>query len=466
MDYQKEIENQRHKVTGNNPTLNLVSPCRKNNGIYTVENKKKYISKFNSEIQELTIGAFTPASGSGSRMFEFIYNFLQEPSSQSLSEIEKFLSNIGQFAFFKKLPTSMQKRILDYSISLEEFASYLIEDENLKFNDSPKGLIPFHVVEPFILNPFQEHLLQSKLLPSKQTLNHFTIQGKYKDRIEQAVNLLSGMTGMDFHVSYSEQNPGTDSFVFDENGEVVLEKNGNSLRRPAGHGAILTNLNQIDADLILVKNIDNIQHYHKTDLSVETWSIISGLLLEIKEEIHDFIVNGTTWEALRTWNEKYHLFHDSELTNAEKSKSIHEFLNRPIRVCGMVKNDGQPGGGPFWVENEGIITKQIVEKAQIAQHPEQYKLMLQSTHFNPVMMALVTKDFNGEIFDLKQFIDESAYFIVEKSQAGKKVKFVELPGLWNGSMANWITLFVEIPSETFSPVKNILDLLQPLHLAN
>jgi hypothetical protein len=192
--------------------------------------------------------------------------------------------------------------------------------------------------------------------------------------------------------------------------------------------------------------------------------MLGGLLLQCKRELKQIFDSGSM-EALIKFNEKFQIYSTSELDRLKTKAQLQAFVSRPIRVCGMVRNEGQPGGGPFWVNNDGVISKQIVEKSQISMLGEQYRLMVQSTHFNPVIMALNIKDFEGNVFDLSQFKDDSKYFVVEKNNKGEKVKFVELPGLWNGSMAHWNTIFVEIPSNCFSPVKNVLDLLNYAHRA-
>ncbi len=461
---EQQINSQREKVSQPNPKLNLISPCKIGNGILKLsENDWNY---YNSSFKELSckIGIFVPASGSGSRMFEFLFDFLSNPTNENRSLVERFLNRIQKFAFFRHLPKELQSKLLNFEISLEEFATFLLQKEGMGFGELPKGLIPFHLQEPFVLNPIQEHIVQANLLGVNHLHFHFTIQRKFEDLFKGSITQIEGLTGANFNVTYSEQNQETDSYVFDLDGNLIENEEGQPLRRPAGHGALLHNLQEINSELIFVKNIDNVQHYTKSEESIKVWSAIGALLLEFKSELSKLNSNPD-FNKLNEINEKYQVFSQSEIESIKSIEELKELINRPIRICGMVRNEGQPGGGPFHVEENGIIRKQIVEKAQISNNPEQYKQMVQSTHFNPVMMVLSTTNLNGNKLDIIEFCDDSKYFVVSKKQKGKEVRFIELPGLWNGSMAYWNTIFIEVPNETFSPVKTVLDLLNESHLA-
>jgi hypothetical protein len=461
---EQQINSQREKVSQSNPKLNLISPCKIGNGILKLsENEWNY---YNTSFKGLSckIGIFVPASGSGSRMFEFLFDFLSNPTNENRSLVERFLNRIQKFAFFRHLPKELQLKLINFEISLEEFATFLLEKEGMGFGELPKGLIPFHLQEPFVLNPIQEHIVQANLLGVNHLHFHFTIQRKFEEYFKKTINQIEGLTGANFNVSYSEQNHDTDSYVFDLDGNLIENEEGQPLRRPAGHGALLHNLQEINSELIFVKNIDNVQHYTKSEESIKVWSAIGALLLEFKSELSKLNSNPD-FNKLNEINEKYQVFSQSEIESIKSIEELKELINRPIRICGMVRNEGQPGGGPFHVEENGIIRKQIVEKAQISNNPEQYKQMVQSTHFNPVMMVLSTTNLNGNKLDIIEFCDDSKYFVVSKKQKGKEVRFIELPGLWNGSMAYWNTIFIEVPNETFSPVKTVLDLLNESHLA-
>jgi hypothetical protein len=278
------------------------------------------------------------------------------------------------------------------------------------------------------------------------------------------VGELAAMTGLNYQVTYSSQDKNTDAFVFDAHQELVLDASDQPLRRPAGHGTLLQNLESLKAPYVLVKNIDNIQHFNQRQPSNANWEFLLGLQIEVREALRQFVATEDL-AGFILWNQTFGLLDQTQLD----SLALQEWkalLNRPLRVCGMVRNDGQPGGGPFLVEMNGAATKQIVEKAQLHGHPEASKLMLQSAYFNPVLMVLSPCDLSDKPLPLQQFADPSTYFVVEKNQSGERVYFVEQPGLWNGAMANWNTLFVEVPSAVFSPVKSALDLLDFAHRAN
>ncbi|MBU3658609.1 MAG: DUF4301 family protein [Flavobacteriales bacterium] len=461
---EQQIIDQREKVSQANPKLNIVAPCRIGNGILQLTESEwdYYYNSFKN--LNCKIGVFIPASGSGSRMFEFLFDFLSNPTEENRSLVERFLNRIQKFAFFRHLPLELQRKLINFEVSLDDFANYLLQREGMAYGEMPKGLIPFHVLEPFVLNPIQEHIVQSNLLRVNELHFHFTIQKRFEDFFKKTINQIEGLTGTNFQVSYSEQNQETDSYVFDLEGNLVVNEENQPLRRPAGHGALLHNLQSVEGELIFIKNIDNVQHYSKSQPSIKVWSALGSLLFEFKQVLKS-IEAKLNLDKLKELNKKYDVFSASEIEEIKTNEQLIELINRPIRICGMVRNEGQPGGGPFHVEENGIVRKQIVEKAQISNNPDQYKQMVQSTHFNPVMMVLSTTNLKGEKLDLTQFCDDSKYFVVSKKQKGKEVRFIELPGLWNGSMANWTTLFVEVPNETFSPVKTVLDLLNEAHLA-
>jgi len=461
---EQQINSQREKVSQPNPKLNIISPCKIGNGILKLSDSEWNF--YNDAFKNLNckIGVFIPASGSGSRMFEFLFDFLSNPTNENRSLVERFLNRIQKFAFFRHLPLELQSKLINFEVSLEDFANFLLQKEGMAYGEMPKGLIPFHVLEPFVLNPIQEHIVQANLLRVNELNFHFTIQKRFEDLFKKTINQIEGLTGTNFQVSYSEQNQETDSYVFDLDGNLAENDEHKPLRRPAGHGALLHNLQDVEGELIFVKNIDNVQHYSKSVSSIKVWSALGSLLYEFKQELKS-LESDLDISRLKELNKKYDVFSLSEIESITTKEQLIQLINRPIRICGMVRNEGQPGGGPFHVEENGIIRKQIVEKAQISNNPDQYKQMIQSTHFNPVMMVLSTTNLQNEKLDLSGFCDDSKYFVVSKKQKGKEVRFIELPGLWNGSMANWTTIFIEVPNETFSPVKTVLDLLNESHLA-
>jgi hypothetical protein len=459
-----EIELQRNKVFSGNPSIELVSPCRVGEGILKLDEEEKegLIKVFNGS--RAPISFFIPASGSGSRMFEFLYEFLEEPNEENRALVERFLNSAEEFAFFGQLPGDVKKGILERNMDLEEVVSYLLNDHGLGFGNLPKGLIPFHACQPFILNPFQEHILQGGQMTEADFSFHFTVQSDYESRIRRGIDHIEGMTGSSYKVEFSEQRAETNSVAFLENGEICRNEEGNLVTRPAGHGALLENLNSLNEELVFIKNIDNIQHINHSAISIRTWKVLGGLLLEFKTAARS-VYDNPSIEGLISLNERFQVYSTSEIEKCTSAEDIRNLLDRPTRVCGMVKNQGQPGGGPFWVREDGVISKQIVEKAQVSNNGEQYKILVQSTHFNPVMIAASPVSLAGKKFDLKKYRDDSKYFIVHKTHKGEQIRYMEQPGLWNGSMANWNTLFVEVPSSTFSPVKTVLDLLDESHKA-
>jgi hypothetical protein len=458
---ESKIQDQKDKVMGAHPEVELVAPCKLGEGILKVNYKEKnyLVNLFDKEIFSSCF--FIPASGSGSRMFQFLFDFLEEPNEDNRSKVEKFLNHITEFAFFQQLPIEIRKKLKTQDLDLDEFVSYLLKEHGMGYGDLPKGLIPFHKTDPFILTPFQEQILQGVKMKEENVSFHFTIQSKFEEAIEKGIHQAQGLTGQTYEVTFSEQDKDTNAIAFKENGDPFTFEDGGILDRPAGHGALLENLNQINSDLIFIKNIDNVQHLSKSDEAIENWKMLGGGLIEFKNEVKRWLKNPSfsDFEAL---NNRYQLY-DPTIISELTINEMKNLLNRPTRVCGMVKNEGQPGGGPFWIKDNGVITKQIVEKAQITMRGKQYRLMVQSTYFNPVMIVASTKDIDGNKFDLQEFKDDSKFFVVKKKYRGQDIKFTELPGLWNGSMADWNTIFVEIPSTTFSPVKTVLDLLEDAH---
>lgn len=458
------IEKQKEIVFKNHPEINLVSPCRLNDGVirHSAFEKNRFKIKFENNQQKVCF--FIPASGSGSRMFQFLFEFLDNPNEDSRSQTERFLNSIESFAFFELLPFQLKKKVREYDINLDDLISYLLNPEGLGLGMIPKGLVPFHRSRSFILNPFQEQLLQGMALKEDVINFHFTINKNHEKEIQTALDSIRQLTGRECIIEWSEQDPATNSIAFSKEQEAIIDENQNVLTRPSGHGALLENLNQIEADTIFIKNIDNIQHESQADLSIDNLKYLGGILEVFKGELKELLENGNSREALFQLNQLYQFSSLDTDFNTMTDEEIQHLIYRPIRVCGMVRNEGQPGGGPFWEEKNGKLSKQIVEKSQINRNSDQYRLMVKGQYFNPVLMAVSTKDIDGNKLDLDQFTDKEKYFIVEKSYQGKEIYFMERPGLWNGGMADWLSIFVEVPSEIFTPVKTVLDLLDKSHL--
>jgi hypothetical protein len=462
------IELQKEKILKGNPHINIVKPCRINDGINKIDerNTTAYIKQFDANKSNHKIAYFIPASGSGSRMFGQLYNYIDGNTDKNTIEfIEQLLNNIQNFAFYNKLPQSFKKEIKNGSINIESLIKFILYDEGLNFGHLPKGLIPFHLYGKFIINPFQEQILQGVKIASENTQFNFTINNDFEKNINHSIKILKEITGVNFSYQFSEQDKATHSVAFDKDNNIALNNEHQPILRPSGHGALIDNLNAIDADYIFIKNIDNIQHYSKAKKSIDTSKVIGSILIELKHKVNHLLSEIDTQSSqiekkATELNKTFQLrLSNSQLSN---TKFLKQYFNRPIRICGMVKNEGQAGGGPFWVkDNDGNITPQIIEKTQIKNN--QLSILLHATHFNPVFMACAIKDYQNTKFDLTKFVNKDLYFIVEKTEKGQPIKYIENPGLWNGGMYHWLTLFYEIESDCFSPVKTVLDLLKPLH---
>ncbi len=460
----QRIETQRQAIRNGQQPLAVLRPCRLGDGILNCAHDEQ--ERYRQIARHFTepLHFFIPASGSGSRMFAFLFDYLQHPDTENTKQAERFFSRLPDFALFRKLPAHIQAAYHSSNLTITDFAAMLLAADGLNYSVLPKGLIPFHLHEPFVLNAFQEHLAQVQTLAQGPIHYHFTIQADFIQSFEKCASELHALTGACYNVTYSSQDKLTDAFVFDQQQELMKGSHGEPLRRPAGHGTLLQNLEALQAPYVLVKNIDNVQHFSQRQQSNSNWELLLGLQIEVRNTLRQFLANRDQ-AGFASWNERFGLVDPVQLQDSSLADWI-QLLNKPLRVCGMVRNEGQPGGGPFFVEMNGIATKQIVEKAQLHGHPEASKLLLQSTYFNPVLMVLSPCDLEDNPISLQSFSDPSTYFVVEKNQGGKLVYFVEQPGLWNGAMANWNTLFVEVPSAVFSPVKSVVDLLDFAHQAN
>ncbi|HIP31333.1 MAG TPA: DUF4301 family protein [Crocinitomicaceae bacterium] len=431
----KDIIDQRNQVFEQEFQVELASSCTVGNGILRLDGVAKENARIAFEESNDKPSFFIPASGSGSRMFKFLYQWLED--GIETEDVKLFFTELPNFPFFGELAASLSDRKAIVSEVLE------------KFSTMPKGLIPFHRYENEVRTAFQEHLAQAKDFLGEDAQIHFTVQKEFESDISE--NIVE-----DKHVSFSYQNDETDAYCFDESGELIKEGE-EYLRRPAGHGALLENLNAIDSDLVLLKNIDNIQHSSKSRTSKETWRLAIGTLLNFKKDVQK-LANDFSSEKLSKLNEAYQFLSKNQLVSF-KEKDLQTILNRPTRICGMVKNEGEPGGGPFWIADKQGVSNQIIEKAQIKNSKEQQVIVQRSSHFNPVFIVVSKTDVQGNKLDLMQFRDNSKFFVVKKTHKGKEIFYRELPGLWNGSMSNWNTIFLEIPSDVFTPVKSILNLL-------
>ncbi len=396
--------------------------------------------------------------------------------------LEKFLSNAARFPFAGLLEERLGER-LEKVVSSGNFGPILetlLGNEGLGYGNIPKGLVPFHSYGGERRTAFCEHFKEAlEYISSRNTASmHFTIPPAFAEEfVQEEENTASFFSpeGVSFDVTYSVQDPETDTIAVTMDNTPVKDADGSLLRRPAGHGALLKNLNELSYDCIFVKNIDNVA---KEGLLLDTvkWKkTLGGVLLSIQKRVFLYTeALSSSWTSETLEQEiisfcREELFMDfsrelSGLSGAGRREFLFQALHRPIRVCGVVKNTGEPGGGPFWVEAEGGESLQIVESAEVDQDSSsQWHIWESSTHFNPVDIVCGVKDFRGEKFNLPGFVNPEAGIITEKTLGTKKIKALELPGLWNGSMSGWITIFVEVPSTTFNPVKTVWDLLKEPH---
>lgn len=496
----ESLERQIRDLTAGYPFTRLYAPATRENGIRTFNEKEihELITLYERTSKDLKLLKFVPASGAATRMFKHLYEYLELPKEKKtdpkilddsdFNSIGYFFSHLGQFAFYDDLKKLMNRSgiNLEECIKKQEFDTileFILNPVGLNYGNLPKGVLKFHHYGSFARTATGEHLVEGSQYcanRAKSVAVHFTVSpehlSSFRDLIAYVQPYYESMFGVTYDVSFSVQKPSTDTIAVDMNNNPFREKDGSLHFRPGGHGALIENLNDLDCDIVFIKNIDNVV---PDRLKAETYrykKILGGLLLQLQVK---------TFSLLKALNKKPPteediaeavLFCEKQINTSfppdfehwiesKKVKFLQDILNRPIRVCGMVQNEGEPGGGPFWVKNkQGEISLQIVESSQVdANNPEQKKILNASTHFNPVDLVCSLKNYKGEKFDLHDFIDPHAGFISVKSKDGRQLKALELPGLWNGAMANWITVFVEVPIVTFNPVKAVNDLLREQH---
>ncbi len=410
---------------------------------------------------------FVPASGAASRMFKEMYEFVQE--GREAGSVKEALSQFEKFAFHDAL-----KEALPVGADERTIIENIVEGV-LGYGRSPKALILFHRYPDGSRSALEEHLVEGAHYARSGdgvVRIHFTISPEHEKAVRELVDRVlpdyEKKYGVTYDISYSRQKAKTDTIAVDAENEPFREKDGTILFRPGGHGALLENLNDIDADLIFIKTVDNVCPDRMKGDTVAYKKALAGYLLNLQklcfeclqaldddalDDITTFARTDLAWKPMPDFYGK---------SAEEKREILRELLDRPIRVCGMVKNEGEPGGGPFWVKNaDGSLSLQIAESSQIS--PEQKHLMREATHFNPVDLVCGVRNARREKYDLSRFVDPQTGFISVKSKDGRELKAQELPGLWNGAMARWNTIFVEVPITTFSPVKTVNDLLRPQH---
>lgn len=454
----------------NDSFLNISAPATPGKGIMIVEKPEKYIGIFDLASDKYKICKFVPASGAATRMFKRLISLHQEPNLKNLNDggfysVKSGFEQIENFAFFNNL-----KSCTSNLENLEDLAEKILYS-GLGYAGIPKGLIEFHKYRNESRTAFEEHLYESvEMSKNGSEIDiHLTVSPEHEDAFKKNLSEIKDKTGLNINVSFSFQQKSTDTIALYEDGTLVRDNDGNLMLRPGGHGALLQNLNKLDADIIFVKNIDNLTHGDYLKETIQYKKMLVGILINIAEKISEIYKNITDTESNEIIKQNADYLEKEFGANFSKTDNLKmdvlTFLNRPIRVCGMVQNTGEPGGGPFWVKNsDSSVRLQIVEKAQINLNlKDQQEHFNGATHFNPVDLACYLKNPEGEKFDLNNFVDKNACFVSEKTHQGKNIRVLEHPGLWNGAMANWLTVFVEVPLITFNPVKELNDLLRKEH---
>ena len=445
-----------------------------------IDTGRKFSTRTNEKfsIRTLEIVKFIPASGAASRMFKDLYEVIKTEKLAPNEKAKLYMEKIKDFAFFNDLKEVIEKNGFSFDEIIKDATSkipfeYLLEEKGLNYGNLPKGLLKFHKYEDETRTALEEHLVESAnyaqsgdgicrlhFTVSQEHLNNFNkLVAKVKEKYEKRF-------GVTYQITYSVQLPTTDTLAAELDNTPFRDKNGNLLFRPGGHGALIANLNNIRADLVFVKNIDNVTTEEKLEPTILYKKALAGYLLHLQNKNFEYIKTLISKGTLSSIQNiiafaKHELMIQFENENPTPDEVLKK-LRRPMRICGMVKNEGEPGGGPFWITNRnGETSLQIVESSQIdMSNPVQKEFMKSATHFNPVDMFCCFKDVNGEFFDLNKYVDPFTGFISEKSYEGRTLKAMELPGLWNGAMADWITIFVEVPLSTFNPVKTVFDLLK------
>ncbi|MEN8687480.1 MAG: DUF4301 family protein [Desulfuromonadales bacterium] len=424
---------------------------------------------------------FVPASGAASRMFSQLQAARNSaPGGPIAADLLAFLDNLDKFAFYADLQKAMAedgqelaRAVADHDLPL--IIRYLLDPCGLGYALLPKGLLAFHNAADGARTPFIEHLAEAALLSGldSDVDLHFTVSPEhlplFRAQLSAWLKTLEETYGCHFRVTYSEQKPSTDTLALDDSGQPLRDADGQLFLRPGGHGALIENLNDLNADILLIRNIDNVVPDVRKQTNLHWTRLLTGHLLEIQEEQHALLKalqNQPDDPMVRELAISFLADRlQTDVSLSSDNEALIKTLDRPIRVCGMVPNSGEPGGGPFWVRNEqGRMTRQIVEASQIDKSdPEQAAILSQSTHFNPVDMVCAVRNWQGRPYDLTRFVNDNAVLVTTKHQGEREIRVLELPGLWNGGMAAWHTLFVEIPPEAFNPVKTVFDLLRPAH---
>ena len=488
---EQQIERQLGEFKTGFPFLKLEAAAAIGRGIVapTEAEGKQYVEAWQQyKAEGRKVVKFVPASGAASRMFKDMFAFVDADYDVPTTDFEKkYFDNIERFAFYQELDAVCQKnegkgiKELIAAGQYKAVAANMLKAEGLNYGQLPKGLLLFHNYAEGPRTPMEEHLVEGALYAASngEAHVHFTVSHEhmelFKQKVAQKADLYAQKYGIRYDISFSEQKPSTDTIAANPDGTPFRNSDGSLLFRPGGHGALIENLNEIEADVIFVKNIDNVVPDRLKQDTVEWKQIIAGVLVTLQKRAFDYLRLLDTGKYTHEQIEEIIRFVQQdlccrkpdikELEDAELVIYLRGKLNRPMRVCGVVKNVGEPGGGPFLTYNQdGTVSLQILESSQIDKSNKEYmEMFTKGTHFNPVDLVCAVKDYKGQPFDLPKYVDPTTGFISQKSKSGKELQALELPGLWNGAMSDWSTVFVEVPLSTFNPVKTVNDLLRDQH---
>lgn len=487
----EQVNNQLKQFEKGFPFLKLEAAAGIGNGIMSPieKEREKYINEWEQYKKKgKKIVKFVPASGAASRMFKDVFTFLDAEYNEPKTDFEKiFFEKIKDFAFYEDLDDVCRKnenKNIEQLITEGNYkavAANMLGTKGLSYGQLPKGMLLFHKYTEGARTPMEEHLVESALYAASngEANVHFTVSHEhmamFEKKVESKKNFYENKYGIKYNVSFSEQKPNTDTIAVNPDNTPFRNTDGSLLFRPGGHGALIQNLNDINADVIFVKNIDNVVPDRLKEDTVTYKQLIAGILVTLQKKIFEYLNLLDSGKYTHEQLEEIIKFVECDLCchkndigkleDTELAIYLHKKLNRPTRVCGVVKNVGEPGGGPFLTYNsDGTISLQILESSQIDKNNAEYmKMFTEGTHFNPVDLVCGVKNYKGESFNLPDFVDHTTGFISNKSKNGKELKALELPGLWNGAMSDWNTVFVEVPLSTFNPVKTVNDLLREQH---
>ncbi|UKK66512.1 DUF4301 family protein [Prevotella communis] len=481
----EQIETQLKEFETGFPFLKLEAAAAVGNGIVAPNEseRQQYVKAWEDyKAAGKRIVKFVPASGAASRMFKNMFAFVDADYDVPTTDFEKkYFNDIEKFAFYEALDAVCVKnegkgiKALMAEGNYKAVAANMLKAEGLNYGQLPKGMLLFHKYAEGARTPMEEHLVEGALYAASkgEAHVHFTVSHDhlefFKAKVAEKADGFAQKYGIKYDITFSEQKPSTDTVAANPDNTPFREVDGSLLFRPGGHGALIENLNEIEADVIFIKNIDNVVPDRLKPETVEWKQVIAGVLVSLQKQAFEYLRQLDNNPSDAQIDQIAQFVEKNLCTNPKNNKVDADYLrrklNRPMRVCGVVKNVGEPGGGPFLTYNQdGTVSLQILESSQIDTNNAEYmKMFTQGTHFNPVDLVCAVKDYKGQPFNLPDFVDKTTGFISSKSKGGKELKALELPGLWNGAMSDWSTIFVEVPLGTFNPVKTVNDLLRDQH---